>query len=404
MSATLISRNPDLAKLEEAGLGLRIVEGRTAMHLIVEGIPAVNSKREVVTGALYTPLEVDQNGKTSNPVSNHQCWWIGSEAPCDPSGSVMSEFISNPNPEDKGDGISTVVGYSMKLKEKGVMIAYSDYYQKIRSYIAPIWAAASVIDSTCTPYSNKPVAAVVESQERVFHYPDMATTRAGIGAATAKLLAERVAIIGLGGTGSYILDLLAKVPIGQIHLFDGDTFQLHNAFRAPGAPRKEDLTNPKKVDWFGAIYSGMHKQIIAHAYNITEANLSELDCFSFVFVAIDDPKAKKVILKGLMARNVPFIDVGMDLALDKNNSLVGMCRYTVGLPNCHSHVEQVVSFDDGPENNIYRNIQVADMNMLNAALAVMKWKKLRGFYADNKREHHGLYNVTTGSLVKEDLR
>jgi tRNA A37 threonylcarbamoyladenosine dehydratase len=31
-------------------------------------------------------------------------------------------------------------------------------------------------------------------------------TRAGIGAATANLLAERVAIIGLGGTGSYILE------------------------------------------------------------------------------------------------------------------------------------------------------------------------------------------------------
>lgn len=221
MSATPISRNPDLAKLEEAGLVLRIIEGRTATHLIAEGIPAVNSKREVILGALYSPLEIDQNGKTHNPVPSHQCWWIGSEAPCDPSGAIMSEFISNPNREDKGDGISTVVGYSMKLKENGVMVAYPDYYQKIRSYIAPIWAPALAIDPTCTPYSNKPVPAVVETQERVFHYPDMATTRAGIGAAMAKLLAERVAIIGLGGTGSYILDLLAKVPIGEIHLFDG---------------------------------------------------------------------------------------------------------------------------------------------------------------------------------------
>jgi hypothetical protein len=404
MSATPISRNPDLAKLEKAGLVLRIVEGRTATHLIAEGIPAVNSKREVILGAFYSPLEIDQNGKTRNPVPSHQCWWIGSEAPCDPSGAIMSEFISNPNREDKGDGINTVVGYSMKLKENGVMVAYPDYYQKIRSYIAPIWAAALAIDPTCTPYSNKPVPAVVETQERVFHYPDMATTRAGIGAAMAKLLAERVAIIGLGGTGSYILDLLAKVPIGEIHLFDGDTFQLHNAFRAPGAPRKEQLTDPKKVDWFGAIYSGMHKYIIPHPYNIVEANLSELGGFSFAFVAIDCPKARKVILPGLTARNVPFIDVGMDLALDKNNSLTGMCRYTVGLPDFHAHVEQVVSFDDGPENDVYRNIQVADMNMLNAAMAVMKWKKLRGFYADSKREHHGLYSIATGSLVKEDLR
>ena len=94
----------------------------------------------------------------------------------------------------------------------------------------------------------------------------------------------------------------------------------------------------------------------------------------------------------------------MDMDLDKANSLRGMCRYTVGLPDFNAHVAQVVSFDEGPENNIYRNIQVADMNMHNASMAVMKWKKLLGFYADSKQEHHGLYNVETGSLIKEDFR
>lgn len=403
MSETLISRNPDLAKLEEAGLRLRIVAG-TATHLIVEGIPAVNSKREVFFGALYSPLQIDQNGKTANPVPNHQCWWIGSEAPCDPSGAEMKEFLSNPSPEDKGDGIKTVVGFSMKLKENGVMVKYPDYYQKIRAYTGYIWAPALELDGTCTPYSNKPVPAVVEMQKRVFRYPDTATTRAGTGAATAKLLTERVAIVGLGGTGSYILDLLAKVPIGEIHLYDPDLFELHNAYRVPGAPKEEDLDKFRKVDWFASIYSRMHTAIVPHAYALTEANLGELNGFDFVFVAIDNPKIRKLILQGLMARNIPFIDVGMGLDLDKDSSVTGICRYTVGLPDFNSHVEQVVSFDDGPEENLYRNIQVADMNMLNAALAVIKWKKLRGFYADSNREHHGQYSIASGSLVKEDCR
>ena len=97
MSQTLISRNPDLAKLEAAGLRLRIKTG-SAMHLIVEGIPAVNSKREVMTGLLYSRLELDQNEKTANPVSNHQCWWIGGEMPCDPSGDAMKEFLVQSEP------------------------------------------------------------------------------------------------------------------------------------------------------------------------------------------------------------------------------------------------------------------------------------------------------------------
>jgi hypothetical protein len=403
MSETLISLNPDLSKLEAAGLRLRIVVG-TATHLIVEGIPAVNSEGKVITGALYTPLQIDQNGRTANPVPNHQCWWIGSEAPCDPSGAVMKEFMSNPDPQDQGDGIKTVVGFSMKLKENGVMVNYPDYHQKIRAYVAYIWAAAHELDANCTPYANRPVPAVVEMQKRVFRYPDSATTRAGIGAATAKLLADRVAIIGLGGTGSYILDLLAKVPIGMIHLYDKDMFELHNAYRAPGAPSAEDLDKFRKVEWFASIYSRMHMAIVPHAYALTQDNLGELEGFDFVFVAVDKPQVRKIILQGLIARRIPFIDVGMGLDLDKDSSVTGICRYTVGLPDFNAHIEQVVSFDDGPEENLYRNIQVADMNMLNAALAVIKWKKLRGFYADSKREHHGQYSIASGSFVKEDCR
>ena len=59
-----------------------------------------------------------------------------------------------------------------------------------------------------------------------------------------------VAIIGLGGTGGYILDFVAKTPVKQIRLFDPDVFLSHNAFRAPGAPMLEELRDaPKKVDY-----------------------------------------------------------------------------------------------------------------------------------------------------------
>jgi hypothetical protein len=399
MSATPTSLNPDLAKLEAEGYRLRIVRG-VANHLIIEGIPAVNTKGEVVYGDVYTPLEIDADGKVRNPVANHQCWWIGSDPPCDHAGRIMDELIANTGPEDKGDGIKTRVGISRKLKSSTGQIPYPDYYKKLTTYIALIWSPAVQIDPNCTPKLDKPVTAVVEAQTSVFHYPDMATTRAGIGAATAKLLVGRVAIIGLGGTGSYILDLLAKTPVGEIHLFDGDEFELHNAFRAPGAPAKEDLTNPKKVDWFGAIYDRMRKCIVRHPYHVTAQQLTELRDMSFVFLAIDDPKAKKVIIAFLLTEKIPFIDVGMDVSLDRDVALRGQVRVTVGTPAVNAHIEQVVSFADGPENNIYRNIQVADLNMLNAALAVVRWKKWLGFYADDANEYHSLYNVQTGSLIK----
>lgn len=203
---------------------------------------------------------------------------------------------------------------------------YSDYYEKITTYIALITHEAQAIDPACDARSMRPVPAVVEAQKRVFRYPDMATTRAGIGAATAKLLADRIAIVGLGGTGSYILDLVAKTPVEQIHLFDGDDFDLHNAFRSPGAPRIEELTKPKKVHCFADIYDRMRTGIERHPYHVTPERLPEPAGFDFVFVAIDD---------ALIEMKVPFIDVGIDVAFDKDNALRGTrhLRSTAATPS-----------------------------------------------------------------------
>jgi hypothetical protein len=364
----------------------------------VEGIPAVTAAGKVVTGTLYCPLEIDANGKAVNPCANHQCWWIG-EPPCDANRRVMDELISGKEPESKGDGIQTTVAFSRVHVDRR---KYADYHEKIWTYVREICHEAQVLDPNCDPRSERPVSAVVEAQERAFHYPDMATTRAGIGAATAKLLAERVAIVGVGGTGSYILDLIAKTPVQEIHIFDGDTFELHNAFRAPGAPRKDELTNPLKVDWFGDIYDRMHKGVKRHPYHVTADSLSELVGFDFVFVAIDDGEARKTILQGLIQAGVPFVDVGIDLAMNRDHALRGICRFTVGTSQIHGHIEEVVSFEKAPADALYRNIQVADLNMLNAAMAVGKWKQLCGFYADDVREHHSLYNANTHALTKED--
>lgn len=395
MSATLTS--PDLARLEADGLRLRVVHG-TAHHLLIEGVPAVTREKKVVLGTLYSTLELDQAGNTRNPVSNHQCWWIG-EAPCDQTGRVMDELISNPSLENKGDNITTTVGLSRKRIGK---TNYSDYYEKIWTYINLIWHEARVLDEWCDPRSKSPVAIAVSATRKVFRYPDMATTRAGIGAATSRLCLNRVAIIGLGGTGSYELDLVAKTLVLEIHLYDGDRFQIHNAYRSPGAPALEQFTDPYKVNWFADIYSRMHMGIIPHPVHVTEENLKELAGFDFVFVAIDDAKARKIILEGLIAMRVPFIDVGIDIGLDEKARLRGISRFTLATPDFNKHLYEVISFEKTDAGDVYHNIQVADLNMLNAAMAVGKWKKWAGFYADDTREHHSLYTTATHGLTKED--
>ena len=42
------------------------------------------------------------------------------------------------------------------------------------------------------------------------------------------------------------------------------------------------------------------------------------------------------------------------------------------------------------------------LNALNAALAVVRWKKLFGFYVDLEREHHCTYTVDGNAMTNEE--
>ena len=175
-----------------------------------------------------------------------------------------------------------------------------------------------------------------------FKYFDANTSRAGIGAVTEKLKIPRVAIVGLGGTGSYLLDFLAKTPIHEIHLFDGDTFFNHNAFRAPGAASLEQLeAQPKKVAYFAELYSRMRWRIMPHECHIDSGNIELLRDMTFVFLCIDGGPTKRVIVDHLQKWNVPFIDVGMGVQL-----VDGKLRGTLGVITSLPETREMAAKED----------------------------------------------------------
>lgn len=221
-----------------------------------------------------------------------------------------------------------------------------------------------------------------------------------------KLRDGDVAIVGLGGSGSYVLDLVAKTPIATIHLYDADVFSQHNAFRAPGAASMDDLqAKPTKVEYLQAVYRRMRRRIVAHAVNVDATNVGDLAGMSFVFVCIDDGEARRTIVEGLEAQGVPFIDVGLGIQEVGGSTLSGVVRMSVSTPQTRAQARRHLPFSAGGANEDYnRNIQVADLNCLSAALAVIKWKQLRGFYVDIEEEDHLLFNVDDNYIVLEGGR
>ena len=102
---------------------------------------------------------------------------------------------------------------------------------------------------------------------------------------------------------------------------------------------------------------------------------------------------------------MPFIDVGMDIQMFRQESLLGQCRTTLSTSAQFDHVAERVPFADTPLPGVYpSNIQVAELNALNAAFAVIKWKKFLTFYLDQMHEHNSVYSINTNGLSKDVCR
>lgn|SRR2546425_2685033 len=390
MSLGLISRSGDLKRLRDEGYEVELSNG----YLLINHIPYVNGNKQVAYGTLVSTL--DLVGDITARPSSHVALWLG-DYPCDSKGSQLTKLVNSSAHEQIREGL--VATYSFSQKPTG---GYQDYYQKMTAYIRILEGEAHALDSSVASQTFPVVA--IDEEESVFHYLDNASSRSGITGINEKLKGDRIAIVGLGGTGAYILDLVAKTLVAEIHLFDGDTFLQHNAFRCPGAPSCDDLTKkPTKVGWFAENYSKMRRRIIPHSQYIDERNVAELKAMTFVFICLDKGASRRIIVDYLIENKIPFIDVGMGLYVEKD-ALGGLVRVTTCTPSFHEHAKKQIPFGDGDEDNPYsRNIQIADLNALNATLAVIKWKKIRGFYADMENEHNTVYGVAANIVTNGEV-
>lgn len=391
MSRQLISRNADLKALEEDGYEVAIMAG----HLVISNVPYVTAKREVKRGTLVSVLQLN-GGETMNP-SDHKAYFAG-EHPCDPDGRPLEPIRHSSNRQTLGKDITVDHMFSAKPKE-----GYRDYQHKMTTYVEMIVSPARKIDPTADARTY--VVANSDESDPVFNYHDTASTRAGIGGLSDKLAMDKVAIVGLGGTGSYVLDLIAKTSIRELHLVDGDDFLQHNAFRSPGAPSIETLRErKKKVDYFAALYGPMRKGIIPHPVYLDETNATLLDEMDFVFICVDSGAAKRPVVERLEVQDISFIDVGMGIQMG-DDALVGVLRVTLSTAEQREPLRRRVGMSDADIDDAYAtNIQVADLNALNATLAVIRWKKLAGFYADFEGEHSSNYTIDGNTISNMDRR
>lgn len=390
MSTSPLVRDTDLGRLLDDGYDVVVQEG----HLVVRQIPYVTADATVAHGFLTYPVTVAGDRIVSG--TDHRIWFGGS-TPCDEHGQP----IKCANAEDHA--VTADMRATFMLSSKPGPNGYASEYEKVTTYVRILSHPAVALDDSVTP---TPGAAWQEVEDGLpFRYRDTATARAGLAALNKVFCNQKIGVVGTGGTGGYVIDLVAKTPVSHIALYDGDTFDNHNAFRAPGAADIEVLrTRPNKAEYFAQVYGRMHTGITAYPVFIDETNLNLLDDRTFVFLSMDNTPAKPSIIKHLRTRKIPFIDVGMGVE-EIDGKLSGLLRVTLDLPDSAAidlHIQ--TRRDDVDEDDYSRNIQIADLNAQNATLAVGRWKRWLGFYADGSGETSMTYSIYVNELSNEDAQ
>jgi len=110
---------------------------------------------------------------------------------------------------------------------------------------------------------------------------------------------KKVAVIGCGGLGGYIIEMLARLGVGQLVICDGDTFDETNLNRQILATENnlgcnKALEAAKRVLDVNPLVG-----MTVHDYNLTNQNgRSIIDGCDLVVDALDSPR-DKVLLEGL---------------------------------------------------------------------------------------------------------
>ena len=270
--------------------------------LTVGPIPYRLSGGGIGHGSLICHL--NRNGGDIAPPTDHTAAWIGDEVPHRRDGRPMDRLIIDQSRNTWSNGETSICVMSRRGPEP-----YPNYGQKMLTY-ARLIAREAVVDWRA---SSLGVVAVKDVNHLVDH--ETGLNRARVGHLNALLARENIAVIGAGGTGGHIVDLVSKSNVQQIDIYDPDYVSAHTQLRWPGIVERrivEEETN--KAEYLAALYARRtNRNIRGHPFAIDTDTLTYLNEKTMVFVAIDKGPARREVLTGLAGMDLNFIDCGIDL-------------------------------------------------------------------------------------------
>ncbi len=369
---------------------------------LVAPIPLLDHAGNAEVGYLVESLNLDANRVVQPEVNGaHQMHLVGirpheiNGSPLPLSGSEGDYPLTN--------RLRASFHMSIKLKDvnTGQNREYADLFEKFSTYYAkisapgfhkkPKWRDGMVVPSSIRDTSNP------------FVFPDTAAHKDGVLDLRERLLIQRVLVVGAGGTGSFLIDLLARTPIGSMTIVDFDRFWVHNLYRAPGPYHAEDIGRLKSELAFERARA-THKYVSFLNGKLEDFPDDWLRAMTFVFLCVDKVDVRRNAVQKLSSMSVPFIDCG--LGMDRGaNGLQGMCAVTLSRPESRDRVlDDLARAELVDVEGDYRTfVQTSDLNAFNAALAIIQFKKFVSYYSEFPTSWQSIYSTQSGRLVQHDI-
>ena len=268
--------------------------------------------------------------------------------------------------------------------------------------------AKQIIGAVSQAGYSEPAALAIPNP---FHIPNTFEARAAIAPVQDRIRGQRIAIIGLGGTGAYLLDLIAKTPESEIHLLDCDCVDWHTFKRAPGAPTAEDIELVRagsllKVDYYHSKYAAFRDGIHPHPVKVDSpqmfAEFLSDHPIDYAFVCIDqltdgDSARQDDVYRAVTEAGVPFIDSGVSITLENCavRGAVTTSSYDAGSDAWKDAIPNARLEGGAPG---YRNVQLPEVNAAATTFAVMEWRRRTGQYVSESRSFYQKFRLEKGRI------
>lgn len=127
--------------------------------------------------------------------------------------------------------------------------------------------------------------------------------------AVDRLSRAKIAVFGIGGVGSYVVEALARCGVASLTLVDNDSFSVTNINRQLYA--LHSTVGKSKVMVAKERIRDIDENILVHTYetfyNEDTAGMFDLGAFDYVVDAIDTVTSKLLLIKNAKERRTPII-------------------------------------------------------------------------------------------------